>query len=409
MKISAITCNKIPYNSFKAGKTQIFSDFDGTYFPYHQNILREQNTHPDVLKMQTMQSKMNEFIGDKKDKISLIITTGRSKAEMQYLLNNIRKNKILFFAPEYFIFRDGSEKCEIKCNDEKLNLTTQAPESFMPKKQLKSTMIGIIKKIDPEITVFEDKINKIEKDYLDESIEYEYKKAEIRNKGYVSINVEDNGLVEIVFPYEYKNYFEIKEEIKKWVEKNNAPVEVVSKYLDSNYYIPYQKDHGNRYTCEIAESIILRPKICNETTDKLNAPKEAVKKIIEKNSNDLVIVTGDGGNDETMLNPLNYLDLYGIEVDKSLPMDEILEDKEVIKALKKLPLVPIVAGEGKPLSNILELKQILDRKRIRIIQHAKNPENELLAKIKRGMHEYSDRNDEYKYALGRKLYSQIMD
>ena len=409
MKISAITYNKIPNNSFKAGKTQIFSDFDGTYFPYHQNILREQNTHPDILKMQTMQAKMNEFMGDKKDKINLVITTGRSKAEMQYLLNNIGKNKILFFAPEYFIFRDGSEKCEIRTCEEKLDLKTQKPEPIMPKQQLKSEMKGIIKKIDPKITIFEDKINKIEKDYLDESIESEFKKAKIRNKGYASINVEDNGLVEIVFPYDYKNYSKIREEIKNWVKKNNAPVDVISKNQDSNYYIPYQKDYGNKYTCETAQSIILRPKVDDVAPDKLNAPKEAVKRIIANNTNDLVIVTGDGSNDETMLNPLNYLDLYGIKVNKSLPIDEILEDREVIKGLKKLPLVPIIAGNGKTLSHLLELKQNLDRKRIRIIQHAKDPENELLAKIKRGMHEYSDRNDEYKYGLGRKLYSEILD
>ena len=198
-------------------------------------------------------------------------------------------------------------------------------------------------------------------------------------------------------------------EIKKWVEANNYPVDVVANYFDSNYYIPYQKEYANRYTCEPAQSIILRPKNGDGTPDKLSAPKEAIKRIIEEDSNDLVIVTGDGSNDETMLNPLNYLDLYGVEVDKTKPIDEILEDKAVITALKKLPLVPIVAGEGKQLAHILELKQNLDRKRIRIIQHAKDPENELLAKIKRGMHEYSDRNDEYKYALGRKLYSEIMD
>ena len=202
MKISPISYNLKTNINFKAGKTQIFSDFDGTYFPYHQNILKAKNTHPDVLRMKVMQSSVRDFIADKRNKISFIITTGRSKAEMQYLLNNIGKNNIFFFAPEYFILRNGSEKCDVNKEENTLTLKkSQETESCLPKEKLMSEIISIIQSVEPNIKIFKDKINKIENDYDEESIEYAYKEADIRNKKYVSINVEDNGLTEIVFPF----------------------------------------------------------------------------------------------------------------------------------------------------------------------------------------------------------------
>lgn len=408
MKISPILYNK--KINFKAGKTKIYSDFDGTYFPFHQNILRAQNTNPELIRMQSMQTRVSDFLQNKRNKIGFVITTGRSKAEMQHLLNNINRNKLFFFAPDYFIFRDGSEKCDIENEDENLVLKkSNDTTSFMPKNELRDKIIELIKEVDPDITIFEDKINKIKEDYQEESLESELiRKTQKSIPYYASINIEDNSLVEIIFPKKMNKVKEIVDRINKWINENNIPLITTAKIEDNNYFVPNTIDENGNYICEQGHSIILSPKINNSKKDKLAEPKELVKGIIEEKSNDLVIVAGDGSNDESMLNPLNYIDLFGIKIDKSKSISELLEDKEVIEALKKLPLIPIIAGKSKALTHIIEMKKILDKKGIKIIQHAINPETELIGKIKRAMHEYSDRNNEYKFGLGIKLYMEIM-
>ena len=147
----------------------------------------------------------------------------------------------------------------------------------------------------------------------------------------------------------------------------------------------------------------------NDFPNKLYQPKEQVRKIVENNSNDLVIVAGNEWNDVDMLNPLNYIDIFNAEYNRCLTMEELLDRKEVIDALQKLPLISIVASDSRNISQLLKLKELLDKKGIHKIFHAKKPEKELLQQIKKGMQVYCMENSEYKNNLGLDLKKEIMN
>ena len=142
--------------------------------------------------------------------------------------------------------------------------------------------------------------------------------------------------------------------------------------------------------------------------NKLYQPKQEVKKIVEKNSNDLVIVAGNDWNDVDMLNPLNYIDIFGAEYNHCISLEELLDRKDVINAIKNLPLVSIVAGDSDKTREILKIKHLLDERGIHKIFHAKKPQTELLQKIKQGMQVYSLENSEYKNNLSAEIQKEIL-
>jgi len=142
--------------------------------------------------------------------------------------------------------------------------------------------------------------------------------------------------------------------------------------------------------------------------NKLYQPKEQVRKIIKENSNDLVIVTGNDWNDADMLNPLNYIDIFGVEYNRCISLEELLDREDVINAIKKLPLISIVAGNNDSMKEILKIKHLLDKKGIHKIFQAKKPQTELLQKIKEGMRVYSMENSEYKNNLSTELQKEIL-
>ena len=141
--------------------------------------------------------------------------------------------------------------------------------------------------------------------------------------------------------------------------------------------------------------------------NKLYQPKAQVKRIVENNSNDLIIVAGNDWNDVDMLNPLNYLDVFNIEYNRCIDLEDLLNQEDILDALRKMPLVSIVSGNSKNIAGILKIKHILDKKGIYKIFYAKNPETELLKRIKQGMYIYSQDNEEYRNNLNPLLLNEI--
>ena len=142
--------------------------------------------------------------------------------------------------------------------------------------------------------------------------------------------------------------------------------------------------------------------------NKLTQTKNEVRKIVETESNDLVIVAGNEWNDADMLNPLNYIDIFDVEYNRCIDIEQLLSRDDVLNAIRKLPLVSIVSSKSKNLKMILKIKKILDKKGIYKIFYAKNPESELLEKIKQGMFLYGLENNEYKKNLSPKLKQMLM-
>ena len=180
-------------------------------------------------------------------------------------------------------------------------------------------------------------------------------------------------------------------------------------YSDSIRHVPCQEGSSAEPVYKKANTIFVRPAKDGIKADKLNKPKQEIREIIKNNSNDLVVVAGDDSNDFEMLNPLNYLDIFGVSIDENMPIEEILAQEEVLSAISKLPLVSIVTGENRCMGEILKIKEELDKKGIYKIFNAKNPSEEFLAKLKEGMLIYSGENAEYRDNLGVELLKEILN
>jgi hypothetical protein len=89
--------------------------------------------------------------------------------------------------------------------------------------------------------------------------------------------------------------------------------------------------------------ITILPKIGKEPLDKIIDPKLTMQKIVQQNSNDLVITAGDSANDLKMINLLEYLEN---------PTEGF--SKENLKGIYKLPVIAIYVDnteKGKPLNS----------------------------------------------------------
>lgn len=408
MRISPISPLNKKNLSFKTGNTRLYTDFDGTFFPFPQDILIDKRANQEYSLMNKMHESIKAFVSTAKDKFSIVVTTGRSRNEMQYLFQYLTKPSSSFFLPKDFIFRDGLEEAQIAMETPDDLVLTPVSVSCEREKN-KELAKKIIRSVDKNITILEPDINKSMKDYGEYSLEYHFKLLSSKSrKRYVSVIAESNGLIEMVF----SPNVDTKDYVKKfsdYYKKTRQKTQIQSIDSDSSYYVPFQEDDTSEYTYRKANTIFIKPMGNNDPVNKLDKPKEQVRKIVEGQKDDLVIVAGDGSNDAQMLNPLNYLDIYGLNIDKSKPVEDILSDPKVVNAIRKLPLICIIAGDAANLGQILEIKRLLDDIGISKILWAEDSKSELLPKIKRGMLIYSDLNNEYKYSLGYDLYRNILE
>ena len=172
-------------------------------------------------------------------------------------------------------------------------------------------------------------------------------------------------------------------------------------------FLPIYTTNGKQY--KKADTIIIKPLIEGSEITKLYDVKNEIRKNIENNTNDFVVAAGDGFNDEPMLNPLNYLDLYGVKIDKNKSIQEILSDNDTLEALKKLPFCAIVCSNEKALDNIRKIGQILDSKGIYKVKSTDNPREFLLKNLKQAINDYGETNDEFMFSLGPDLYCSLFD
>ena len=113
-----------------------------------------------------------------------------------------------------------------------------------------------------------------------------------------------------------------------------------------------------------------------------------------------------------MLNPLNYIDIFGINIDKNKPINEILENENVLDAIYKLPLKIIIVGNSPNLEHLREMDRILKSKgidKITCINSPDDSQNGLANAIKRAMYKYSEQNDEYSYYMGMDLFKYLLE
>ena len=404
--------------SFKAGKTRVFADFDNTYTPFSHNDMCQKDV---FVNDQNQRNHFNNYFNNfknlkdaAKDKFSLTITTGRNAAEYIFVENALKEQNLDYFSPDYLVTRDGADKF-IKENgrwikEENKDKIIQEKAYGWNAQKIKSDLKRIISLNTKDSFVIESPVNRTKWDYPGISMQDELEKTNPYNiKNYVSFSKDENNIIEIAFSN--KLPVDRLKQLINWYLNNNRIDSVLSHYpKDNNTYFP-QYDNGLvRY--EPGNRMIIKPKVDNKPLTKLYDVKEEVKAVVVNDTNDFVIAAGDEINDEEMLNPLNYIDIFGINIDKNKPINEILENENVLDAIYKLPLKIIIVGNSPNLEHLREMNRILKSKgidKITCINSPDDPQNGLANAIKKAMYKYSEQNDEYSYYMGMDLFKYLLE
>ena len=404
--------------SFKAGKTSVFADFDKTYTPFSHNDMCQKDVFVnDQNKRNYFNNYFSSFKNLKdaaKDKFFLTITTGRNAAEYIFVENALKEQNLDYFSPDYLVTRDGADKFVkenghwIKEENKDKNIQEKAYGWNAPK--IKSDLKKIILQNTKKAFVIEAPINRTKWDYPGISMQDELEKSNPYNiENYVSFSKDENDIIEIAFANKLP-VDKLKQLINGYLN-NNGIDSVLNHYpKDNNAYFP-QYDKGV-VSYEPGNRMIIKPKVDNNSLTKLYDVKEAVKDVVVNDTNDFVIAAGDEINDEEMLNPLNYIDIFGINIDKNKPINEILENENVLDAIYKLPLKIIIVGNSPNLEHLREMDRILKSKgidKITCINSPDDSQNGLANAIKRSMYKYSEQNDEYSYYMGMDLFKYLLE
>lgn len=403
---------------FGAGKTKLYTDFDGTFMPFlHNDVCNNnelsQNSHK-ILQFNTMYSKFDEFCKKTQEKFNFIITTGRNKHEFDFFINKIKQQNLKFILPEKLITTDGGDSFDKSASNEfelsKNKIVHLAKTSNgWNKDKILVDLKQIINKKDSRIIIIDSSANKHQYDYEDLSLEYNINKSNAKDKRYYASFVKDSELsLDIAFPNNM-DISEIETAFKDYFEEQNLKVKIKKYEPDLGSIIPEYNESGT-YHLMPAKVLSIKPMI-NENTSltKLYDAKQKVSENIKDKTDDLVIVAGDGSNDESMLNIFNYLDLYGMKVAKNTDYDELIENEEVLTKLIELPLVSIIVGQDKNLDHLRKIGEKLDQKGIHKIISVIDPKSDFLNSIKQGMLNYSEVNNKYKHSLGYDLFCELLE
>ena len=404
--------------AFKAGKTTVFADFDKTYTPFSHNDMCQKDV---FVNDQNKRNYFNNYFSNfknlkdtAKDKFFLTITTGRNAAEYIFVENALKEQNLDYFSPDYLVTRDGADKF-VKENgrwlkEDNKDKNIQEKAYGWNAQKIKSDLKKIISQNTKNAFVIEAPINRTKWDYPGISMQDELEKSNPYNiENYVSFSKDENDIIEIAFANKLP-VDKLKQLINRYLS-NNEIDSVLNHYpKDNNAYFPQYDNGVVRY--EPGNRMIIKPKVDNTPLTKLYDVKEAVKDVVVNDTNDFIIAAGDEINDEEMLNPLNYIDILGINIDKSKPINEILENGNVLDAIYKLPLKIIIVGSSPNLEHLREMDRILKSKgidKITCINSPDDSQNGLANEIKRAMYKYSEQNDEYSYYMGMDLFKYLLE
>ena len=359
MKLSSVkktdNLKKQPY--FKAGVTNFYSDFDGTFLQHkyrHDVFCRLDGIGPreEFLKngkepFQAYYSHFDDFIqtakGKNKNKFNFTITTGRNRAEYNHILKRIKSDGLTIPVPDRLIVRNGADIYK-KRNKTFDFFKSDADEPFLKedfiqqkRRKVKCLSGGwdgnkvrkTIKEFFGGITVndeaSEDKIvvfeAETENSFYQHGMHFKEKLSQItpEPKHYAAIKNNGNLNFQIFLPEHLGN----EKTLKKLEEELLKKFKKSAKAIHSGHSENQNKKFGQ---------IMLSPKINGNSINKLFDTKAEVDKILKKRLNDLVIVAGDDGNDARMLNLFEYIK----EGEKTYSFSA-----DNLKKIYKLPLITI--------------------------------------------------------------------
>lgn len=108
-----IMCNSSV--SFTSGKVNVYSDFDGTYFPVKKDELANKNSF-DFLNNYCNETK--DLLDNTKGDLSFTITTGRRFEKYKKIIEYLRDKNINLPLPEFLVTGNGSYSYKKKCSDD---------------------------------------------------------------------------------------------------------------------------------------------------------------------------------------------------------------------------------------------------------------------------------------------------
>lgn len=342
---------------FQSRKT-LYTDFDGTYFPYIRDDIKPENESDFKRMYEPFDAFQKQSNGDS----SIIVTTGRSKNDFLHTISKFLTQSLPFSVPKALISSNGAN--EFSIDDTKMELISVYPPYDFKMEGALDGILAFLQEKNKDASFIEVQINGDKDTYQDYSSESVLDTVPLNKKGKY-ISVARDGRYNAEFVVSKKICFKkIQDEVREYIIKNNLPYSIEC-YENAKYTLgfEYNKD---RKTKVPANTIFLKYTNGSVQPDKYDIIKKQVQNILETDSNDIVIVAGDGFNDEKMLNPFSYLDLvYDGEID--------LDNPDVLNSLKKLPIRSIICGENPELDNLRKIASELNSKGVDIIQCAPNP------------------------------------
>lgn len=330
--------------SFLSKKT-LYTDFDGTYFPFVSEDVKQKNRS----KFEKMYLPFDTFSKSQKDDFELVVITGRSKNEFLNTQERIKQEGLPFLSPDCLISSNGSSIFLMNKRGGIKDITPRDEDDRTCKKVI-DNIKRLIRKNHPDIPMVECEINGTKDKYGRHSSEAMLKRKGIKGK-YISIARDGRYDAEFITSKEV-NGRKLEKEIKSYIDENGLPF-TVKRYKDSPFTLVPEFISGHK-TYKGANIISVKHEKNGYRPNKSEIIKDKLRQIKETSSDEKVVVAGDAFNDFKMLNPLSYLEVYMDEVP-----DEPLKSPKALEVLRQMPLRVILCGTSSDLEELRRLAKKL--------------------------------------------------
>lgn len=304
------------------------------------------------------------FLQKAQQDIEFIITTGRSKLEYDYFIDKVKKVGLFYQSPSRLITMDGNDYYCFQNGEFLINEVRQQnieQQTNWNKQKIENDLKKILQNSFRNICIVNTPINKNKFDYEDQSLEHRLEFLTNKEKmHYASFTNSDNLFIEIALSENF-DIAKMHQIIEKYIKQNGIKAKVNMYNEEHGTYLPQYEESGS---CKLKPGKLIRisPLFNNESITKLNDVKKELEFNIKNRTDDLVVAVGDACNDEIMLNPLNYLSIYGYN--KEQDYNKILSDNEALELIAQMPFAAIIVGEDKNLDSLRKLGRELEQKGI---------------------------------------------
>lgn len=284
--------------NFGKGKTTLFSDFDGTYMPFHHKDIFKNQDNINREEFYDTFDNLRKFMAKKSDKFELNITSGRNFYEWKAFVDKLESMGLKTPLPKKMIASNGAD----------VFIRTHADNYIYDNDSDKEEDIKILscwnKNIRKDLmnsfeqegyAIIEPYINSSENEYDKELTVQKFFPQDDTTK-FASFRKDDALHLNILF-----NKTTSEEEF------NNINTKLKNYFNAKNINVKIKPDYEGKYSGGYPVfNIVPLIEENQELTKMYDVNKELER---AKEENDIVIVAGDGKNDKEMLNPLNYLNL----------------------------------------------------------------------------------------------------